>query len=498
MRENATDELEPRRLPLVADPGFRYASSSAVTTNIEPRKEAQLINSFAEKDPNSDYYMVRKRPGYTSGYTVGFDAVRHCKGISYYLPTTNNVILAGQGVYINSFFAGNTDFGITDYMVRFQGIPSATAYMVFSPGSFVTATGTWFIFGAALAQIVDPNFPTSLVPGFAYLNGYLYVMNRSGYIYGSTNTDNPTVWNPLNFIRASSEADRGVFLAKQLSYVVALKDWTTQFYYDAGNAPPGSPLAEVQGAIIPWGCVDANTPQEIDDMLIWVATNKGASPRVVILQDLHIRVVSTPAVDRYLNATSKYSGGALFKSLTIKIPGHRFYILHVYLTYFGIPSSVTLVYDIDIDLWYIWSDANGNYWPIAASATDSSGRTLLQSDTDNNLFVLNEASIYPNDNGSIVPVDIYTPNYDARVARRKQLSMMTFNSDQTNGSTMQMRYSDDDYQNWSNPETIDLSVERPSTNDLGTFYRRAFHFRHQCNTDLRIKSIDLQLDIGTL
>jgi hypothetical protein len=75
---------------------------------------------------------------------------------------------------------------------------------------------------------------------------------------------------------------------------------------------------------------------------------------------------------------------------------------------------------------------------------------------------------------------------------------MRFNADQTDGSVLYVRASEDDYQTWSNFRKVDLSKKRPILTGLGTFYRRAYHFRHYCNTKFRIRSVDLQMDIGTL
>jgi len=58
--------------------------------------------------------------------------------------------------------------------------------------------------------------------------------------------------------------------------------------------------------------------------------------------------------------------------------------------------------------------------------------------------------------------------------------------------------SDDDYQTWSNFREVDLSKNRPMLTNCGTFRRRAYHFRHQSNTPLRIQAVELMIDLGTL
>jgi hypothetical protein len=75
---------------------------------------------------------------------------------------------------------------------------------------------------------------------------------------------------------------------------------------------------------------------------------------------------------------------------------------------------------------------------------------------------------------------------------------MYFNADQQAGSKLQIRCSDDDYQTWTNFREVNLGNKQPVLTNCGTFIRRAWHMRHQGNVPLRIKSVGLQVDLGTL
>ena len=181
----------------------------------------------------------------------------------------------------------------------------------------------------------------------------------------------------------------------------------------------------------------------------------------------------------------------------LKHSGHRFYGLTL------VANNITLVHDIDQRAWYIWTDKDGNCWPVAgmaylAPSNGVEGMHVVQHLTNGNIYQLDGDYTFPNDYGNVVPVDLYTPNFDAGIDRRKHLNLLRFNADVVKGSTLQVRYSDDDYQSWSNFREVDLGRERPFLDRNGTFYRRAYHIRHKRNTTLRIKSVDLQLDVGTL
>jgi hypothetical protein len=102
------------------------------------------------------------------------------------------------------------------------------------------------------------------------------------------------------------------------------------------------------------------------------------------------------------------------------------------------------------------------------------------------------------DNGSPITLDLYTPNYDANTRQRKYVKSLDIIGDQTNGSLVQVRSSDDDYQTWTNFRTIDMSKERAYIMDCGTFRRRAYHFRHAAPTEFRVHAVELMIDPGTL
>jgi hypothetical protein len=329
-------------------------------------------------------------------------------------------------------------------------------------------------------------------------------MDITGNIFGS-NLNDPTNWNPLNVIAASSNADLGTAIAKQLSYVVAFKQDTTQVFFNNSNPTPGSPLSPVPDSQIPLGCCAGYSVKQIDNTLLWLSSNETVSPQLVQMDNLVPKVVSTPPVERLLDGF--LSGGQVpvnmrndLNAWVFKHDGHRFYGLTC------LSQNITLIYDLDQKAWAIWTDASGDYFPIlgtsylGAVGGGVGGSHLVQHTTAGNVYVIDSATEVPNDLGSLVPVDIYTPNFDGGVDKSKLLNILHFVADQTPGSTVNIRYNDNDYaaDKWTNFRNIDLNQERPFIDNDGSFYRRAYHLRHRCNTALRIKSGDLLLGLGTL
>ena len=269
--------------------------------------------------------------------------------------------------------------------------------------------------------------------------------------------NDPTAWTDLlNRLTAQIEPDGGVAIAKQLVYILALGQWSTEVFYDALN-PTASPLGPVQGAKINYGCRTADSVRDIDGVLFWVATNRGAAPQVVMLEGLKIAVVSTKAIERLLS-TADYT---TVYSFSLKYAGHRFYVLTLK------NENLTLVYDMTEKLWSQWADKDGNYWPIVASTYSNTLGLILQHESNGQLYLFDAS--YVTDAGDLITVDLITPNYDGGTRRRKTLAFMEFLGDRIAGCLLQVRHNDFDY----DPTKC-------------------------CPTRMRLQALELQLDIGTL
>jgi hypothetical protein len=101
------------------------------------------------------------------------------------------------------------------------------------------------------------------------------------------------------------------------------------------------------------------------------------------------------------------------------------------------------------------------------------------------------------DDGSIFTTDIYTPNFDGGTRRTKTLTKLAVMADRKDGATLDVWYSDDDYQSWVYGGQADLGSDDPFWADLGSFRRRAFRFTQTSNAPLRIQAIEAYLDVGS-
>lgn len=493
----------PKRFPLYSP--FQSRSGAVPLT-----QDCRLINGYVEFDPADREYWIYKRPGLSVNQSIlipnpgsggGIYQSPSIAGLFNLFAVTGGTLSQGGSVLSNFIIPRSNQPFI------FETINSnpLTVVMMNPFNQYLISPSTNFLPGGAVQEITplipataSINLPT-LAPGLAYLDGTLYVMDTSGNIFGS-NLNNAGAWNPLNVIAANATSDQGMAIAKQLNYVIAFKQTAAQVFFNNSNPAPGSPLSPVPDSMIPLGCYAPYSVKGIDNSLLWVSANETISPQVVQMDALVPKIISTPAVERILEQATVDTefGGDGITGWVLKIGGHRYYGMLIF------NLNICLVYDLDQQSWYIWTDASGsNPFPVigtsyqGALATGMSGPHIVQTASGK---VLTIDTANTNDSGLLFPVDIYTPNFDGGVDREKFLHLLKFNADMYSGSVLNVRYNDNDFddESWSNFRNIDLDQERPFIDNEGSFYRRAYHLRHLCNTPLRIKSGDLSISIGSL
>ena len=482
-------DAKPTRLPLIATPENR---------DLTDARDARLINGYMEKGL-SDETWCYKRPGLSVGYTPAGATALNGMGCT----TWNDIVYSvfGAGGTVN-FYGGATLIGAV-VLIGNVSFTSCLGVLGAAPVLFFHDAHKAYVYstGGGLIAVTDVDFPPildsriNLVPGAVYIDGTTYVMSTDAYIYGS-DLAAPLSWNPLNLIRAEIDGDLGVAIAKQQNYLVAFKTFSVEIFYDAQNAA-GSPLGRMEAAKMSVGCASGETVKSIDGMLFWMSRSKQGGFGVYVMEGLKGRQISTAPVDRLLQLVDTATPGECW-GYCFRAFGHRFYGLRLGSVFIGGTDRRSLIYDIDEKLWYEWQDADGTDWNVYDSTSNK--YSYLQSYTTGVIWAL--AATFSYDllpSGAVnFTFDLYTPNFDAGTRVKKTCNLVTIAADQVTGSVLQCRYSDDDYQTWSNFRSFDLGLERPLLSEWGTFRRRAHHLRVTDNKALRLQAVDLHLDLGTL
>lgn len=201
-----------------------------------------------------------------------------------------------------------------------------------------------------------------MVRGIPYINGYFCMMDVNGVIWHSA-ADEPLSWSPTAFLTSRNENGAGVALGKSLNYLIAFKEWSTEFYYDAKN-PTGSVFSPVENGFVRIGCASGDSLALVAAQLVWIGQTKAQGLGVYAMQGLNVRKISTEDVDRVISSAN-LSGVYAFG---LNCKGHEMYF--VTLT----SINVTLVYDFTSDQWTTWTSLTLGT-PVSVSSITMGGTT---------------------------------------------------------------------------------------------------------------------------
>ena len=337
----------------------------------------------------------------------------------------------------------------------------------------------------ATATCLLNGFPSSgMVPGTAYFDTYVFVMTEDGKIWNSQPND-PTKWDALDFITAEAEPDKGVALAKHFNYLVAFGQWSTEFFYDAGNAT-GSPLLPNQTMRIEFGCANGDSVVEMQQTVVWVAVGRNTGRTVLMLDGTRPVQISDVSVERILNQSNLEN----VRSYSLKISGHYFYVLNL------LDDNLTLVCDIKSKQWCIWTSYVNNQETILDGVfyTSYLNEGYALDNIDGKLYNISEHT-YTDEAGPI-QFRIRTPLIDANSTKRKFIGRLEIVGDKI-GATLRIRHTDDDYQNWSQYRSVDLGATRSVLYQNGNFRRRAYEYFCTDNQPIRLQACEMDLEPGT-
>jgi hypothetical protein len=343
-------------------------------------------------------------------------------------------------------------------------------FQQFSNGAqlLIKSTQALFVLDQGNVQRVwDAAYPPYTVPGIVVLGDSAYVMDNSGLIWGSPG-NNPYHWPPENRIPADYESDPGVAIAKYLTYLVAFGTYTTQFFYDAGVSP-GSALLPYLSASIKVGCFSAATVQTFDKTVVWMSQNKEGLRQICKFDGLNAVPISTPAIDKLIAG----SNPKFFRSDFITYLEHEFYLLSLDTD----SGWLTFVYDLVTNEWFRWGDSYFGQQDGKAFLTGGSATNI--SNAGQNSYFLDEL------NGNVYSLGSNSTDYDGDYVFASQTQKfdggnntnkfwgpMELIGDRTD-AVVNIQFTDDDYNTWSNGRQVVMSTPRPIIYQTGQSRRRA-------------------------
>jgi hypothetical protein len=338
--------------------------------------------------------------------------------------------------------------------------------------------------GAAASSLLNA-FPVgSLAAGAAYFDTYAVVAGTNGQIYTS-NTNDPTTWNGLNYITAQADPDALVGVAKHLNYILSFGTTSVEFFYDAGTYP-GSPLANAPSYKIELGCANGNSIVSFQGITAWVGTSNELGTSVYSISGAAPEKISTPFIDRILHNSDLSN----LTAYSMRINGHTFYVLTIY------DLNVTIVYDFNEKTWCQWTSWSASEQYFKPSYFSAVANTYYLLDySSGTLYNLSDNNY--NDSGLPIYYRVVTDNTDSNTTKRKFYQRVEIIGDKI-PAVMQIRHSDNDYKTWSNYRQVDLSKERAQIYQVGAARRRAWEFLCTDNQPLRLLAAEIDFNVGEL
>lgn len=448
-------------------------------------KDVDILNSFFEADKGEAPQWF-KRAGLTTYINVVNSNVR---GV-YYWEDANRILVA-------------TDNDVTIYT-------SDTATFVATlPNIFSTTSGnvgfTEFLYDTNVVKVVitdgttlgtvdlanvwtastDPDLPVPHLPEPLFLDGYLFLVKSGTADIYNSNLNDPLAYTTGDFISCEMFPDTVLKFAKLNNYLVAMGSASIEYFWDAAN-PTGSPLQRNDTPVKLVGYMGGFAQSA--NRIFFVGNSSTATPDVYVLEDFKIEAVGDETVRRYL------------ESLTTALPsnvgniasfmGHDFYVMNV--------GDLTYTMDLKSKKWSRWAYRQTTTFPVTYCISVKSNTTYTSvAFLTGQTKLLKFSSTSYQDDGADFTVRTVTEREMFDTYNQKTMSRLVVHGDRPSTSAaILLSWSDDDYQTFNTPRSIELNQSLPSTQRLGNFRRRAFKLEFTNNAPLRLMGLEVDINMG--
>ena len=392
-----------------------------------------------------------------------------------------NVATAVTTTLSNVFSTTTGDVGFTEFLYD-----DGTVKMVASDGTATTGIIT-IDSSNTVATANDVDLPAH-DPNIVFLDGYLFVAeSNSSRIYNSEN-NNPLSFTADAWISPEQEPDQVVRLAKINNYIIAFGSTSIEYYWDAANAAPDSPLQR------------NDTPIKINSYLggfaiygnsiFFIGANANGQPDLFELKDFKLEPLGNPSISRYLSADTDNIDQ--WHGAIMAIGGHVFYVVNA-------GSNKTWAVDLDTKMVTRFAYKTNSIFDVTHTTNifnASSTRTYFALDGDSAIYRFDE-TLYQ-DSGTNFTCKVVTENNDFGTLNRKTMSRMTIIGDRPSAnSNLSVEISDNDYQSFTTARDLNLNQDLPCLRQLGSFRQRIFRFTYSDNYPMRIQDVEVDINKGT-
>jgi hypothetical protein len=380
---------------------------------------------------------------------------------------------------------------------RVQSIDSATQ-ITMTAAATATNAGQTITF-TRIAKIIDANFPSSAVGGFAELGGWIFVMTSDGKIYNS-DLNSITSWTDGNYIPSDFSTDNGVGCVRYGNYILGFGSAGTEIYENAGGAS-NSPLRRVGAfGIGAWGLPGGDTrylsyvPHKGN--VYWIASPQGTGFGVYAMEGLSPKKISPRRLDKQM-VSSYISVG--------DVDGKTYVFVESSGTNFSVwldPETGTFT-----EAGYENVASSTHYILAAGGGTDSkagftyavmgggdSGHVpdILRLSGDTFQDPISSGSGFAN-----VSTKVQLARQDFGSGNRKFLKSIELVADTQASGTTTLEISKDDFTTWTTLGTFDMTKAKKIIYRCGSFTGGAsLRLTHSANTAWRAEALIVEYEVG--
>lgn len=395
-------------------------------------------------------------------------------------PTFSASIASGQATMTGMASTGGVYDG---QLLSGSGIPAGTrvsdildtSRLLMSQAA--TETGSKTITKEAVAKIIASAVSSLSVGSIETLDGYFFLSgsgSNNNTIYQSALND-PASWDSGDTVSAdlTGEGIRCLFRVKD--YIVAAgTSGVNQYFYNAGNAT-GSVLSPADNLTID-GLIIDSAPVFLATGGYFVASDMGGdvnASNYALYRLTGVNEVTKVSDGVWSEIISKRNGPYDCVNTGI-INGKPLIILNVS---FSAPNAVSIVYDTTVNQFTLLQLASG-------SLTSSWGVKFTK-ESDRSVFLWTVQNTWT-DADAAYTMTMQTEPQDPGQGLDTTDTWADLVADTEASGTTTIDVTDDDYQNWVNKGSFDMTKNKKRVNALG-FHQgaRAYRLQHSANTGWR-------------
>lgn len=453
--DRVSQENKEREVSLKKRPGL-----AATTTSLNKVASTDVVRGYFYDEDSDIYYWVVKDKAYYLQPSVSAVAV-----LMFTLgTTTGDVGFASFAKSTGEVYTLMSD-GVTLHQQRIR--PTI----------------------AAMAAVVDPDLPTPHTPCISVLDGYVF-LSKGNTLYNSDN-DTFDAWTAGNDIDCEMSSDDIRYHYQNKNYIVAIGYNSLEIFWDAANAT-GSPLSRNDSGFKSIGYIDGYACS--GDQHFFVGQEKGSLPAVYMNENFKVEKISNEVVERTIQSrfTTQYATDYVDDIICriISVDGHDFYCIG--------NSNISWYYDFREKMWFEWRTSTDTAFIIEAAFSKFQGGQYVIVKGGTTIDFL--SPLVYNDKGvnftcSYTTQDNLFGSANWKVCNR--ISLVCDRHAASGTSNLIIQWSDNDWADGpTGSQTVNVFSNMPIARRCGRFRNRSFRLLYTDNYPIRMKSLELEINIG--